>query len=425
MLRLGEPLPVSPTLLINERVHEAQAAGRELFHFGFGESRFPAPTALTDALARAASQTEYPPVAGLGDLRAAIAAYYSVEFDADLDADQVVVAPGSKALLFGLLKAFGRDVILPTPSWVSYEPQARMCGLAVHRLPGDPGRSYEWTLDDLGRTLDDVGPGGAVLLVNSPNNPTGRMFSDDFVEQLGAFARARDLPIISDEIYGLVAAGGVDHHSVSRELPESTVVCTGLSKHLSLGGWRLGVAILPSVEGRLRQRLVGIASEIWSAAPAPIQAAAVTAYERRADVEDYIEACASLHAARTRRMWEGLTAAGIRCPEPQGAFYLMPDFEAYRPGLAGRSITTSQQLSASLLDDIGIATLPGEAFGFPPEMLAIRMASSYIDLENKDRAAALLAGWNAAGRSPDYLDGTLPRMDQAIERLGQFASSLR
>lgn len=427
-------LPVaSATLAINERVAQLWSEGCEVFHLGFGESRFPPPSSVLEALASGA-EAGYAPVAGHQDLRQAIAEFHGPRLGRDLSPDQIVVGPGSKALLYGVLLALGRPVILPTPSWVSYEPQARMCGLPVHRMPGVPERGYRWGIDDLATALADAdanagtpggGAGAGCLLINSPNNPTGTMFEPDFVAELAAYCAQSDVIVISDEIYAEIGHGSVAHRSVSSLLGQQTIVTTGLSKHLSLGGWRLGVAILPDGDEEVRADVLSVASEIWSSASGPIQQAATVAYRGGDQIDGHITDCTALHRARTRRLWAGVSAAGLRCPEPDGGFYLMPDFDRYREPLARLGVTTSRQLAEALLDRCAIATLPGEAFGLAPTTLAVRMASSFIDLENDGDGGALLDGWRGADDEQAFVDVSHPRLDRAVDRLGQFVADLR
>ena len=153
--------------------------------------------------------------------------------------------------------------------------------------------------------------------------------------EIAAICRQENVLVLSDEIYALTAYGR-DHVSICCYYPEGTVVLGGISKHLSLGGWRLGTAVVPPGEtGRqLLQAVAKIGSELWSTPSAPIQVAAVTAYDDDPELAAYIDRCTRLHAVRTRYLWRGLSELDVQCPEPMGGFYLYPNFDHWRGPLA-------------------------------------------------------------------------------------------
>src|SRR5690606_35346133 len=191
-----------------------------------------------------------------------------------------------------------------------------------------------------------------ILLLNSPNNPTGQMLHCGQLEEIARYAREHELILLSDEIYGLTSYEQNTHVSIAREYPEGTVVLGGLSKHLSLGGWRLGVALVPQGEAGkwLIRAMRTIATDTWSSVTAPVQYAAIVAYSGDPDIEAYIEECTTLHAIRTRYLWRHLDEMGITCAPPEGGFYLFPNFDRWRHPLAARGIHTSDDLAAYLLD---------------------------------------------------------------------------
>ncbi|MDW8269969.1 MAG: aminotransferase class I/II-fold pyridoxal phosphate-dependent enzyme, partial [Anaerolineae bacterium] len=265
----------SPTLAINEKVQALWAAGHEVYHLGFGESRFPLHPLLAEALAAHAHRTAYLPAQGLPELRAAVAAFYERHFGLEVTPDRVIVGPGSKPLLFALMQALVGDVLLPIPSWVSYAPHARMSGKRVFPIPTDPADGYTLHGDRVAEALAAARQAGGdprLLVLNSPSNPTGRMLTPEQVAELAAFCRREGLFILSDEIYALTAHGSVRHVSPACHYPEGTAVVGGLSKHLSLGGWRLGVAVLPPgpFGRRLMAAVRAVAAEVWSSPSAPV-----------------------------------------------------------------------------------------------------------------------------------------------------------
>jgi aspartate/methionine/tyrosine aminotransferase len=409
-----------------------------VIHLGFGEASFPLHPDLRDALAKSAGSTAYGPVVGIPPLRKAIADYLGRERELDVSADQVVVGPGSKPLLYGLIQVLQGDVLVPTPSWVSYIPQVRLAGrrvIPVETAPGDHHRLTARALDGAVQRAASAGADPRVLIVNSPSNPTGSMFERDDVEALATWARAAGITIISDEIYAELAHGLRSHVSPAYFYPEGTIVIAGLSKSFSAGGWRLGYAALPA--GRdgsaLAAALRALASEIWSSPSLPIQEAAVVAFAPSQDMTLYVRRSARLHGHVAGRFHRALSALGVLCPRPFGAFYLYPDFSLWRGPLAERGVTTSVDLARRLLDEQSVATLPGVAFGEDPAALRLRLAtSSLFDDGAADAEACASRLLKLLGRA-DELSATdptagpvlpLPALDQAENRFARFIHSL-
>lgn len=425
MLALSPQISLSPssTLKMNEEVNVLWAAGETVYHFGFGESRFPAHPKLLAALTAHGGRTSYLPVQGLPELRSAVAAYYGPRLKRSFRAEDVIITPGSKAILFALQMALDAELLLPTPSWVSYGPQAALLGRRQHRIQASAADGYRLTLDALDQTVQKAGAGQKLLVLNTPNNPSGRMLSEELLIDLANYCRRNNIFVISDEIYGLVPHASTPHRSLVTYYPEGTAVLGGLSKHLSLGGWRLGHGILPSGEPELMRAVVKIASEIWSCPAAPIQYAALTAYANDPEIEAYIADCAAIHTHRTRYLWGWFEEMGIDCPEPEGGFYLFPNFDRWRESLAAKGVATSAELSNYLLTHYKIATLPAADFGVPPHELSLRVATSYIDMEDDVKAADMLGRWRA-NRDPDLLLAGHTELGAAIDALKRFILSL-
>src|ERR1051326_1916731 len=209
-------LPTSATLAMNEAVARRKAAGVKTIHLGFGEAAFPLHPLMKTAFAEAATRTSYAPVLGISALRQAIAAYLTSRRAMAYSADQVVVGPGSKPLLYALLLILAGDVLLPIPSWVSYAPMALLAGRRVIGVPTDLDDHHRLTPQVLSQAVTQARRDGAdprILLVNSPSNPTGGMFDHADVEALALWARESGVTIISDEIYAELAHGWREHVS--------------------------------------------------------------------------------------------------------------------------------------------------------------------------------------------------------------------
>ena len=380
---VAQTLETSATLAMNEAVAKRRAAGLETVHLGFGEAAFPLHPLLRTALGEAATRTSYAPVLGISALRQAIADYLIRTHGITTAPEYVAVAPGSKPLLYALLQVLEGDLLLPVPSWVSYEPQARLAGKRVIAVETDAVDHHRLSPDILSETLASARRQGAnprILLVNTPSNPTGSMFDAADAQAIADWAREEGITLISDEIYAELAHGWREHVSPARFYPEGCIVTGGLSKAFSAGGWRLGYAALPATgEGSaLMAALRALASEIWSSASTPVQEAAVSAYRPDAELEQYVQRSARLHGYAASRLYEKFTDLGIPCPRPAGGFYLYPDFSPLRAQLGERGVSTSEELTHYLLNEWGIATLPGSVFGEQPEALRLRLATSLL-----------------------------------------------
>lgn len=397
-----------------------------MLHLGFGESRFPVHPKVAAALVQHVQARSYLPTQGLPELREAVAGFYHRHFGFDVGADQVIVGPGSKSLIYAAQMALGADLLRPTPSWVSYAPQARLLGNRVIPLAASPGNHWELTVDAIEAGVAASGGARLALALNSPNNPTGRMWNEQRIHEICETCRRRGIAILSDEIYALTAHGHQRHRSPAEWYPEGTVVFGGLSKHLSLGGWRLGVAIVPAgAEGRqMMAALRVVAGEVWSSPAAPVQYAGVAAYADDSEIDAYVAECAAIHAVRTRYLWEWLAEYGVPCAEPDGGFYLFPIFDPWRAALAQQGVHTSDDLAHFLLERYQIATLPGSAFGVSPEVLSLRLATSYVDMEDDERAMALLDSWRSGQRSDAFVRSSSAELQDAASRLGQFVEAL-
>jgi aspartate aminotransferase len=414
-------VPVSATLAANEALATRRQRGEPVLPLAFGEAGLPVHPLLTAELAGTAGHGEYGPVAGTERLRTAAAGYWSRR-SLPTSPDAIVAGPGSKALLFGALLAIGTDVAMPRPSWVSYAAQVRLIGSMprfVAAAPGEGGVCDPAALDAAAAASKAAGrPIGAVL-VTMPDNPTGRVPSPAAVRALCAVAERHNMIIISDEIYrDLVHDPAAPFLSPAVVAPDRTVVTTALSKNLAVGGWRIGVARMP--DGRLgqalRDRLLGVASEIWSAAAGPVQRAAAVAFEEPDELTERIERSRSLHAAVCRTAAAICAGAGLTVTPPQAAFYLYPDFGPWREHLAGRfGVRTGAGLAALLLDRYGAGTLPASAFGESAATLRLRLATGLLYGETEEQRETALAADEPLA---------VPWIGDSLTRLGEILTDL-
>lgn len=411
-------LTPSATLAINERSAELIAQGRDVIKLGLGQSPFPVPEVVVEALKQNAHQKDYLPVRGLPALRDAVARYHHRKHGIEREGEHVLVGPGSKELMFIIQLVYYGDLCIPTPSWVSYEPQARIIGRRVHWLRTTPENRWGLQPEELEELCRDDPDRPRLVILNYPNNPTGYTYGVDKLRALADVARRYRVVMLSDEIYGEVHHEGA-HRSIAEFYPEGTIISTGLSKWCGAGGWRLGTFTFPSNLEWLLQSMAVVASETFTATSAPIQFAAVRAFQGGEEIEAYLVQSRRILRALGRYCAERLRDANLVVGDPDGAFYLFPDFRAFRRQMKAQGITTSAQMCERLLDDVGVATIPGSSFGRSPGELTLRL--SYVDFDG----AGALAG---AARTDEELGEPFvrefcPRVYDAVERIANWASS--
>jgi aspartate aminotransferase len=413
-------LPDSPTLAMNELMGELTAAGREVYRLGFGQSPFPIPAPVVEALRRHAAEKDYLPVRGLPALRQAVVEHVERHLGLRYAVERVLVSPGTKELLFLTQLALDAEVLIPSPSWVSYAPQAHLAGRSVIWLP--TRRTHRWHLDPsvLRDHCHRAPSRPRVLVLNYPNNPNGATMPPATLQAIATVARTYGVLIVADEIYGLVDHAGT-HTSIATFYPEGTVVSTGLSKWCGAGGWRLGTFVIPEQLDWLADALATLASETYSCVSAPIQHAAVTAFRGGPEIEVYLHRVRRILVALGRHAARRLTDAGLDLDPPAGGFYLFPDAAPFATALASRGITTGAAFCDQLLQETGVALLPGSAFGRPPEELTFRL--SYVDF---DGAAALEACARTPEREPlgeAFLQAHCGRVLEGVELLAEWVAA--
>jgi aspartate aminotransferase len=406
-------IPHSATLAINEKIAARRSAGRSVLHLGFGEAGLPVLPAIAEALADAVGENGYGPVVGSARAREAAAGYFGRR-GLPTDAGQVILAPGSKALLYAALAALPGDVVLPVPSWVTYAAQAQLTGKRVIGVPIPAQAGGVPDPDLLEPALAAARAAGAdprILVVTLPDNPTGTSAGAELVRRVCELADRHGLTIISDEIYRDLTFDPDRHLSPASVLPERTIVTSGLSKSLALGGWRIGFARIPG-DTALFQHIVGIASEVWSSLAAPMQAAAAFALDEPPEITEHVAASRRLHAAVVRAVHDVFVKAGAHCRPPDAAFYLYPDLE---PLCARLSVDTGAALVDRLLDEHGVGVLAGEHFGDDPKAPRFRVATSLLYGRTADQRWAAL-------RSADPV--SLPWIADSLEELTAALAAL-
>lgn len=411
----------SSTLRINELSNQLRSEGKDIIKLGLGQSPFPVPERVVEALKEHAHEKDYLPVKGLKGLREAISGYINRNERMRSTWEDVLIGPGSKELLFILQLAYYGDLLIPRPSWVSYAPQARIIGRSVHWLPTHAENNWQLTAEELDIICRDDPTRPRILVLNYPSNPTGCTYTDDQLLAIANVARKYKIILLSDEIYGEVHFEG-RHKSIARYYPEGTIISTGMSKWLGAGGWRLGTFIFPPELRPLQDAMAIIASETFTSTSAPIQHAAITAFNGGDDINEYLRQSRRVLKVVGEYTHRRLTEMNAVVQKPEGAFYLFPNFSSYREKLAAHDIKTSQALCTALLEKTGVAILPASDFGFVPDHLGARLA--FVDFDGT--LALKLAGGDYAELElgDDFVNQACPRLVTAMDKMERWFASL-
>jgi len=354
----------SATLAVDAKAKALKAAGRPVIGFGAGEPDFPTPDYIVAAAAAAARQPKYhhyTPVAGLPELRAAIAGKTKRDTGYDVDAAQVLVTNGGKQAVYNAFAALldpGDEVLLIAPYWTTYPEAIKLAGGVPVEVVTDETSGYLATVEQLegART-----PRTKALLFVSPSNPTGAVYPGDQVEAIGVWANEHDLWVVTDEIYEHLVYGDARMTSIAHSAGEKVVVVNGVAKTYAMTGWRVGWLIGPT-------DVVNAATNLQSHSTSNVSNVAQVA--ALAAVSGDLSAVAEMRAVydRRRRTIVSLLSdiPGVVCPEPLGAFYAYPSVKGLLGvSLRGRVAQDSTALAEIILEEAEVAVVPGEAFGTP------------------------------------------------------------
>lgn len=371
-LRLAERIKkVAPSasLSVEARIGELRAAGEPVISFGAGEPDFPTPELIKEAGREAINTnlTKYTPAGGTVPLRQAIAAQLKADIGLDYKPSQITVTNGAKESLYLAFQALceaGDEVIVPAPYWVSYIEQVRLSDATPVIISTTAENNFRVTRQQLEQHTTDK---TRLLVLNSPSNPTGMVYSRAELEAIAEWARTNQAIILTDEIYDRVLY--VDNYvrwlNVAPDLADRTIIINGLSKTYSMTGWRLGYAAGPEAAVRAMAKLQ---SHSTSHPSSISQHAALKAYTSEAALT--ADRAKMLSAFKERRDW--IVAAlneipGVSCLTPEGAFYVFPDFSGVlgKPLRGGKICNSTAELAEYLLDEVKVGIIHGEAFGAP------------------------------------------------------------
>ena len=404
---LVKNLRPSSTLLINETSRKLEAQGKKIFKFGFGQSPFKVPKSIVEELKNNAHQNKYLPMQGLLELRNEVAKYTSIKKNYNYKSENVIIGPGSKELMFLLHVIFDGEIILPAPSWVSYAPQAVLGRNKIQILQTKRENNWFPTALEIEETILKDKSKNYLLFLNSPNNPSGQIC--DNLEEIASITKKYNLIILSDEIYSELTFKD-NFQSISSFCPEKTIVSTGISKWCGAGGWRLGYFLVPDSLIEIKNMINVLASETFSAVSAPIQYAAIKAYEN--DHSNYINKSKNILYAVGNYVYENLKSNKILINKPQGGFYLMPEF-------LNKKFNSSPEMCESILNDTGVALLPGTDFGFNKTQMLARL--SFTDFDGQEFMNKIEDNQKI---DKDHIAKFAPKIIEGVDKLKKWSESI-
>ena len=400
-------LKPSATLRMNEESRKLEIQGKKIFKFGFGQSPFEIPKDIVDELKNNAYQNKYLPMQGLPELRSSISRYINNKKKYNYVSENVIIGPGTKELMFLLHVLFDGDVILPVPSWVSYAPQAIVGRNKIHWLETTSSNNWFPTAKALEKIISKNKNKNYLLFLNSPNNPSGQICNN--LEEISIVAKKNNLIILSDEIYSELSFKK-DFKSIANYCPEKTIISNGMSKWCGAGGWRLGYFIIPESLNEIKNSLKTLASETFSSVSAPVQYAAIAAYENNHD--EYIDNSKNILKAVGEYVYDNLKSNKVSINKPEGGFYLMPEF-------SNETFSDSNEMCGNLLKHTGISLLPGSVFGFSKKKMTARL--SYTDFNGQEFMKNISQSQKI---DQNVLLRYAPKIIEGVEKLKNWSESI-
>lgn len=381
----------SATLKLNARVQELVAEGRDVVKFGVGEPDYPTPDHIKAKGIEAihANKTTYTPTTGIPELREAVCRKFLEDNGLEYEPSQIIVSVGAKQCIYNALMALvndGDEVLVPAPFWVSYPEQVKLAGGIPVIVETTEETAFKLTPEIL---KDAITSRTKAIILNSPSNPTGSVYTREELAALGSILRENEIWGILDEIYESLVYDGVEHVSLATASPEMkdySIVINGVSKAYAMTGWRVGYAGGPSEVISAMSKVQGHAT---SNTASMSQWAALAALE---GPKDLINEMIEEYNRRRLYMVERLNnIPGFECDPPDGAFYVFPNVnELIGRQLGGRKLTDADMLAEILLEEVYVAVVPGSGFG-APENLRFSYSTSMESIEEGlDRLEKLL-----------------------------------
>ena len=394
------------------------------YGFAFGQSPFPVPKLVQEALIRNANKGAYAPVPGIPELRDAISKYNKHYFGMDIAPERIYVGPGTKELIFNLLEILHGTVILPTPAWLGYLPQIRFLKKNYHMLPTRANKKISpHDLQKLALRLQDR---QKILILNNPHNPTGLLYDELELEEISDVCREQNITVISDEIYAQTTYDFSKFVSMGKIYPEGTFVTNGLSKSHAAGGYRLGYVIFPQHAVDLKRQFKKILATEYTAVSTPIQHAAIAGFEISRELDEYFDITRSIHHIMGEYTYHALSAIkGVKTTKPDATFYLLADFNAFAADLQKSQINTSQKLSESLIiHPYHTAIVGGDSLVLERNDFSARIA--YVDYDGAKVYQNYLENPpKSSSERVEFVKNNAPKVVAGIEMIAKFFEDLR
>ncbi len=400
MIELSErvlQLKPSSTLAVTAKARELRSAGFDVVSFGAGEPDFDTPANIVDAGCQALKQgkTRYENTAGTPEARQAVADYFKQRFNRDIQAANVIISTGAKHALYLAFMALmnpGQELLLPAPYWVSYPAQAQLAGGSVKVIPGRIENNFKISPEQLEAA---VTPNSKILMLCSPSNPAGVVYSREELKGIAEVVlRHPQLMVFSDEIYERLVYNNLQFTSfasLSPEIAQRTVTFNGVSKSYAMTGWRVGYAVADEAIIKAMTKLQGHMTSSITACTMPAMIEALTG------PQDEVTKMVEQFARRAEHIYKLMSAVpGIKCAQPTGAFYILPDISALfgKKDRDGQILETANAFAQSLLKHKYVAVVPGEDFG-APNHIRLSFATS------------------------------IEQIDKGLQRISEFVSELR
>ncbi|MDE1549072.1 pyridoxal phosphate-dependent aminotransferase [Jeotgalibaca caeni] len=353
----------SPTLATSAKVKELKAQGHDIISLTVGEPDFETPKQIRDAAIEAISQNKvnhYTPAAGILPLRQAIVDYYQKYEGLDYQINQVIVTEGAKNALYSLFQVLldeGDEVMILAPYWVSYTEQVKLAGGVNVIIEAEMENQFKVTVDELEKHRTDK---TVAIVLNSPNNPTGSIYSKEELTAIGNWAVEHDIVIVADEIYAKLCYNGneaVSIASLSEEIKKQTIIINGVSKTYAMTGWRIGYAL---GNKEVIGKMIDLANHSTSNPAGPSQYAALAALEGE---QDFVEKMRQTYEKRLSHFFPLLESIpGFRVLKPQGAFYVFAHVKEAAEQTGYQSVS---DFSLAMIEEAKVAVVSGDGFGFP------------------------------------------------------------
>lgn len=394
------------------------------YGFAFGQSPFPVPKIIQEALIQNADKGAYAAVPGIPELRTAISKYNKHYFGMDIDPKRIYVGPGTKELIFNLLEILHGTVILPTPAWLGYLPQIRFLKKNYHMLP--TRANCKISPNDLRKLSLRLQDRQKILILNNPNNPTGLLYDRLELEEIVDVCREQNITVISDEIYALTTYDFTKFVSMGKIYPEGTFVTNGLSKSHAAGGYRLGYVIFPQHAVDLKTQFKKILATEYTAVSTPIQHAAVAGFEISKEMDEYFQVTRSIHQIMGEYTYHALTSIeGVKVIKPDSTFYLLADFNAFANDLQNVKISTSQKLSEALIiHPYHTAIVGGDSLVLERTDFSARIA--YVDYDGaKVYQNYLNDKPTSLSEREEFVKNNAPKVVSGIQMIHKFFDDLK